>query len=75
MCLLLVFVFWGGFKGQARGPEGPPPPHLALEPPYWCFFSFVFGSLPFFSFLFLEGLRVRRGGPNSFFFVFVCCVF
>ena len=33
------FVFFGGFKGQARWPEGPP--HLALNPPY-LFFLFVF---------------------------------
>ena len=38
-------VFFGGFKGQVRWPEGPP--HLALNPPYWflflCFY-FVFSS-------------------------------
>ena len=61
------FVFFGGFKGQVRWSEGLP--HLALNPPY--FLVFVF-SLLFFVFLFvflflffLEGLRVRRGGPKG----------
>ena len=53
-----VFCFFGGFKGQVRWPKGPP--HLALNPPY--FFVFVF--LLFFVF-FLEGLRVRWGGPKG----------
>ena len=50
-----VLFFLEGFKGQARWPEGPP--HLALNPPY-LFFCFAF-----FVGVFLEGLRVRWGGP------------
>ena len=41
--LFVVFVFWGGFKGQVRWPKGPP--HLALNPPY--LFSLVFGLVCF----------------------------
>ena len=37
--LFLLFVIFGGFKGQVRSPKGPP--HLALNPPY--LFSLVFG--------------------------------
>ena len=44
-CFFCCFVFFGGFKGQARWPKGPP--HLALNPP--CFFCFCF----FCFFLFL----------------------
>ena len=40
------FVFWGGFKGQVRWPFGPP--HLALNPPYFLLFCFLF-SFPFFA--------------------------
>ena len=55
-------VFFGGFKGQVRWPEGPP--HLALNPPY--FFLFLFGFWFFvLCFVFLEGLRVRWGGPKG----------
>ena len=43
----LLLVFFGGFKGQVRWPEGPP--HLALNPPYlfllfllFCCFVFCF---------------------------------
>ena len=54
-------VFFGGFKGQVRWPEGPP--HLALNPPSFFFFCF-FGC--FFCFLFFfGGLRVRWGGPKG----------
>ena len=42
----LFFVFWGGFKGQVRWPEGPP--HLALNPPYLFLFCFVLFCFPFF---------------------------
>ena len=56
-CFLL---FFGGFKGQVRWPKGPP--HLALNPPY--FFVFVFFCFLLFGF-FLEGLRVRWGGPKG----------
>ena len=45
-----VVVFFGGFKGQARWPKGPP--HLALNPPYFLFvffgFGFCFFCFPFF---------------------------
>ena len=62
---VFVFVYFGGFKGQVRWPKGPP--HLALHPPY--LFSFVFGLLCLFWFLFcfsfLKGLRVRWGCPKG----------
>ena len=48
---LFLFVFFGGFKGHVRWPEGPP--HLALNPPYFisfCLFSFVLFSFFFFLF-------------------------
>ena len=57
----LVF-FVGGFKGQVRWPEGPP--HLALNPPYF-FFLFLFLFFVLFFLFFLEGLRVRWGGPKG----------
>ena len=59
-----VFLFFGGFKGQVRWPEGPP--HLALNPPFFVFvscFCFLLFFCLFFLFVlflfFLEGLRVR----------------
>ena len=65
--LFFCFVSFGGFKGQVRWPKGPP--HLALNPPYFFGFCFLF---VFFLFLFLfcfcfflEGLRVRWGGPKG----------
>ena len=51
--LFFCFVFFGGFKGQVRWPEGPP--HLALNPPYFicfCFFGFSFVLFFFFFFFF-----------------------
>ena len=42
-------VFFGGFKGQVRWPEGSP--HLALNPPY--FFVFLFFVFLFFVLFFL----------------------
>ena len=66
-----LFCFFGGFKGQVRWPKGPP--HLALNPPYFLFllfFVFVF----FFCFVFLEGLRVRWGGPKILFLFFLIFV-
>ena len=57
--VFLVF-FVGGFKGQVRWPKGPP--HLALNPPYF-FFCFCFLFFVLFFLIFLEGLRVRWGGP------------
>ena len=64
--------FIGGFKGQVRWPKGPP--HLALYPSYllvlvFCllllFFCLFYFGLCFFLFLFLEGWRVRLGGPKG----------
>ena len=58
-----VFLcFFGGFKGHVRWPEGPP--HLALNPPYLFFVLFLFCFFWFFI-VFLEGLRVRWGGPKG----------
>ena len=37
--VLFLCLFFGGFKGQVRWPEGPP--YLALNPPYLHFFIFV----------------------------------
>ena len=45
---LFVFLSFGGFKGQVRWPKGPP--HLALNPPCFCFFLFF--CLFFFSVVF-----------------------
>ena len=39
-CLFFCFVSFGGFKGQVRWPKGPP--HLALNPPYFFGFCFLF---------------------------------
>ena len=53
MFLVFVFVcfcFWG-FKGQVRWPKGPP--HLALNPPHFCYFSFIFFVI-FLSLLLVE---------------------
>ena len=52
-CLFLFF--FGGFKGQVRWPKGPP--HLALNPPYFIWFVFLFFGFCFyilFCFLFLS---------------------
>ena len=59
--LKVVLVFFGGFKGQVRWPEGPP--HLALNPPYLlfvfcCFFVFVFCFVSFF-----EGFYLALNPP------------
>ena len=56
-CFCFLFCVFGGFKGQVRWPKGPP--HLALNPPY------CFGFCFFCCFVFLEGLRVRWGGPKG----------
>ena len=68
-CLFVIFClfffggfFFGGFKGQVRWPKGPP--HLALNPPYF-FFCFCFLFFVLFFLFFLEGLRVRLGGPKG----------
>ena len=46
VCFFLIFCcffcFSGGFKGQVRWPLGPP--HLALNPPYFCFLVFFWLS-------------------------------
>ena len=47
---LFVRDFFGGFKGQVRWPKGPP--HLALNPPYFDLFAFVF----FLCFVFVVSL-------------------
>ena len=53
-CVLLfvffvfVLVFFGGFKGQVRWPEGPP--HLALNPPYLFLLVCLFFLLVSFAF-------------------------
>ena len=51
---LFFFVFFGGFKGQVRWPEGPP--HLALNPPY--LFIFVF-------FVFFGGFKGQVRWPKG----------
>ena len=56
---LFLFVFFGGFKGHVRWPEGPP--HLALNPPYFicfCFFPLFCFLLLFFLFFCLFFWRV-----------------
>ena len=70
-CFFCFCVFFGGFKGQVRWPEGPP--HLTLNPPYYFFFCFFFFVL-FFCWFFFEGLRVSPPhllGPKPSLFVFV----
>ena len=65
-CFFLGFCFVLFFKGQVRWPKGPP--HLALNPPYFCFVFFLLGGggCLFFVFCFcLEGLRVRWGGSKG----------
>ena len=49
--LFFFFVFFGGFKGQVRWPKGPP--HLALNPPYFLVFVFLFAVFFLFVFWFL----------------------
>ena len=44
---VFLFVFFWGFKGQVRWPEGPP--YLALNPPY-CFVLLIFCCLSFLCF-------------------------
>ena len=58
-CVFFFFFrfFVGGFKGQVRWPEGPP--HLALNPPYFCCLFFCLYVCLFVSFVFFESLRVR----------------
>ena len=63
-CFFVVFfgfVFFGGFKGQVRWPEGPP--HLALNPSYFiCFCFFCFSFVVFSFFFFFVFLFVFFGG-------------
>ena len=47
-CFFVCFLFLGGFKGQVRWPKGPP--HLALNPPYFCFCFLCFGFVFAFCF-------------------------
>ena len=76
----LVF-FVGGFKGQVRWPKGPP--HLALNPPYFFFFSYLFFVLFFFVFFggFKGQVRWPKGPPHLvlnppyLFWLFFCFVF
>ena len=52
---VVLFVFFGGFKGQVRWPKGPP--HLALNPPYFLFvflLLFVFFLVPCLSLLLID---------------------
>ena len=82
-CFLGFFFccfFFRGFKGQVRWPEGLP--HLALNPPYFCFFlsfCFFFG---FFFWGFKGQVRWPEGPPHLAlnppyfcFFCFLFCVF
>ena len=48
--VFFVSVFFGGFKGQVRWPKGPP--HLALNPPYFFVFFYLFFSFAFSLFAF-----------------------
>ena len=63
---VLFFCFFGFLE---RWPKGPP--HLTLNPPYFlvfvfcCFFVFFFLVFLFLVSVFLEGLRVRWGGPKG----------
>ena len=50
-CCFFCCVFFGGFKGHVRWPEGPP--HLALNPPYLFFVLFLFCFFCWFFFCFL----------------------
>ena len=50
LVVFFVLFFFGGFKGHVRWPEGPP--HLALNPPYFILFVFLFLFFLFFLFLF-----------------------
>ena len=82
LVLFCFLVFFEGFKGQVRWPDGPP--HLALNPPYLlflfgggCFFLsflcfFMPRSLPLFQFLFLclSLIRFLFSSFLSFFFAF-----
>ena len=59
-------VFFGGFKGQVRWPEGPP--HLALNPPFWFLFFGCFCLFVCFC-VFLGGFQGQvkwpKGPPHS----------
>ena len=68
-CFFFCFVFFGGFKGQVRWPEGPP--HLALNPPYFfvffCFFCgfFVLFFSCFCLFVFFGGFKGQVRWPKG----------
>ena len=68
----LFFVwFFGGFKGHVRWPEGPP--HLALNPPYFCIFVLLFLSFVGLSWLLIEKLVFPL--ENGFFCLFLSLPF
>ena len=71
--IFFVVFFWG-FKGQVRWPEGPP--HLALNPPYFCFCVFFGGGLVFFCGGFKGQVRLPKGPPHlALNFLFCFCFF
>ena len=64
------FCFFGGFKGQVRWPKGPP--HLALNPAFFCFSFCFFGG-------FKGQVRWPKGPPhlalNPPYFLFFFCFY
>ena len=63
-CCFFCCVFFGGFKGHVRWPEGPP--HLALNPPYLFFcFCFVFALFCFFLLFFFGGFKGQVRWPEG----------
>ena len=64
------WVFFGGFKGQVRWPEGPP--HLALNPPYFFFVLFLFFFFPFLSLLLKDKKPCFPPRKGHFLFIFEC---
>ena len=73
---LFCLCFCGGCKGQVRWPKGPP--HLALNPPYFCVF---WGASPFFPLSFFVSLSLSLSCyllmflVRAFCFCFVCFLF
>ena len=71
VCFFVVFcffvsfwLFWGGFKGQVRWPEGPP--QLALNPPYLLFVFCCFCCFCCFCFLcFFGGFKGQVMWPKG----------
>ena len=70
-CVFLDFVFllfsffFGGFKGQVRWPKGPP--HVALNPPFFCFgfccCCFFLGGGGLFVFVLFGGFKGQVRWP------------